>query len=90
MRLSTSSTGGAFILQEVIGWTINQWPTHGGHYPAIAYKAALALMVILQVIAIIWFVHLDQKLRTFAAKVVARWAANRIITVSSSRSIGEG
>ena len=81
--------GGAFVLQEVIGWIINRWPAHGGHYPAIAYKAALALMIVLQVIAIIWFAQFDQKLQSFVARVIGRWGSNRIITVSSSRSIGE-
>jgi MFS family permease len=82
--------GGAFVLQEVIGWIINRWPAHGGHYPAIAYKAALVLMIVLQVIALIWFAHFDQKLQTFVARVIGRWGSNRIITVSSSRPIGEG
>ena len=81
--------GGAFVLQEVIGWIINRWPAHGGHYPAIAYKAALALMIVLQVIAIIWFAQFDQKLQSFVARVIGRWGSNLIITVSSLRSIGE-
>jgi hypothetical protein len=81
--------GGAFVLQEVIGWIINRWPAHGGHYPAIAYKAALALMIVLQVIAIIWFARCDQKLQTFVARVIGRRGSNRIIAVSNSRSIGE-
>ena len=88
--LNVFHIGGAFVLQEVIGWIINRWPAHGGHYPAIAYKAALALMIVLQVIAIIWFAQFDQKLQTFVARVIGRWGSNRIITVSSSRSIGEG
>jgi MFS family permease len=67
--LNVFHIGGAFVLQDVIGWIINRWPTHGGHYPAIAYKAALALMVVLQIIAIIWFAHLDQKLRLFVTKI---------------------
>src|SRR5262249_60654535 len=46
--LNVFHIGGAFVLQEVIGWIINRWPAHGGHYPAIAYKAALALMIVLQ------------------------------------------
>jgi MFS family permease len=87
--LNVFHIGGAFVLQEVIGWIINRWPAHGGHYPAIAYKAALALMIVLQVIAIGWFAQLDQKLQPFVARVIRRWGSNGIITVSSSRSIGE-
>jgi MFS family permease len=88
--LNVFHIGGAFVLQEVIGWIINQWPAHSGHYPAIAYKAALGLMIVMQIIAILWFAQFDQKLQTFVARVIGRWGSNRIITVSMSRSIGEG
>jgi hypothetical protein len=46
-------------------------------------------MVVLQVIAIIWFARFDLKLQTFVARVIGRWGSRRIITVSSSGSIGE-
>jgi MFS family permease len=89
--LNVFHIGGAFVLQEVIGWIINRWPAHDGHYPAIAYKAALGLMIVMQIIAIIWFAHLDQKLRTFVAKIIRRWVFNhRAIAVSSSTLMGEG
>jgi hypothetical protein len=88
--LNVFHIGGAFVLQEVIGWIINRWPAHGGHYPAIAYKTALGLMIVLQIIAIIWFAHFDQKLK-FVAKVIRRWVSNhRTIAVSRSTSLGEG
>ena len=77
--LNVFHIGGAFVLQEVIGWIINRWPTHGGHYPAIAYKAALALMIVPQIVALIWFAHLDQKLRAFVSKVIRSpegWVSN--------------
>jgi MFS family permease len=84
--------GGAFVLQEAIGWIINRWPTHSGHYPAIAYKAALALVIILQIVAILWFARIDQKLRTVFSKVIRRpegWFFNhRTIAVSRSTSTG--
>jgi MFS family permease len=66
--LNVFHIGGAFLLQEVIGWVIDRWPTHGGHSPPIAYKSALALMVILQIIAVIWFAQLDQRLRAVALR----------------------
>jgi MFS family permease len=47
--------GGAFVLQEAIGVIINQWGSHGGHYPPLAYKTALALFVLLQIGGIAWF-----------------------------------
>lgn len=58
--LNVFHIGGAFLLQEVMGWVIDRWPDHAGHYPSLAYKTALALIVILQVIAILWFVRLDR------------------------------
>jgi MFS family permease len=87
--LNVFHIGGAFVLQEVIGWIINQWPAHNGHYPAIAYKAALGLMIVMQIIAVLWFAQFDHRLQTFVARVIGRWGSNRIITVSSSRSVGE-
>jgi MFS family permease len=55
--------GGAFVLQELIGWTINRWPSAAGHYPPLAYKTALALVVVPQIMALLWFSELDRKLR---------------------------
>jgi MFS family permease len=48
--------GGAFVLQEAIGLIVNRWPSLGGHYPPLAYKTAFALIVLLQIGGIIWFV----------------------------------
>ena len=61
--LNVFHIGGAFLLQEIIGWLIDRWPAHAGHYPPIAYKTALALIVGLQFAALIWFGQFDQKLR---------------------------
>jgi hypothetical protein len=48
-------------------------------------------MIVLQVIAIIWFAHFDQKLQTFVPKVIRRWVSNhRTIAVSRSTLLGEG
>jgi MFS family permease len=60
--LNVFHIGGAFLLQGAIGWIIGRWPGHGGHYPAIAYQTALALMIFLQIAALLWFAHADQKL----------------------------
>jgi MFS family permease len=67
--LNVFHIGGAFLLQEVIGWVIDRWPGHGGHYPPIAYKTALASVAVLQLIAILWFAHLDQKVRAMVPKL---------------------
>jgi MFS family permease len=89
--LNVFHIGGAFVLQEVIGWIINRWPARGGHYPAIAYKAALGFMIVMQIIAIIWFAHLDQKLRAFVPKIIRRRVFDhRVIAVNRSTFVGEG
>jgi MFS family permease len=56
--------GGAFALQETIGLVISRWTDIGGHYPPIAYKAALALATGLQVVAMIWFLRPDARRRS--------------------------
>jgi len=60
--------GGAFILQELIGWMINRWPSEAGHYPSLAYKTALALILVPQVVALLWFAGFDRKLRALVPK----------------------
>jgi len=53
--LSSCHIAGAFFLQCVTGLVVNLWTGHGGHYPPLAYRAAFALIVILQIAAMIWF-----------------------------------
>jgi MFS family permease len=55
--------GGAFVLQELIGWLVALWPSQAGHYPSIAYETALALILIPQIAALLWFAGADRKLR---------------------------
>jgi nitrate/nitrite transporter NarK len=55
--LSSCHIAGAFFLQYVTGIVVNLWTSHGGHYPPLAYQAAFALIVILQIAAIIWFAY---------------------------------
>jgi MFS family permease len=45
----------AFLSQCGTGLVISRWPSVGGHYPAIAYQTALGLNVMIQVIALGWF-----------------------------------
>jgi len=49
--------GGAFVVQYSIGLVVDRWTNHAGHYPSIAYKIALAGVVALQFLALIWFVR---------------------------------
>jgi MFS family permease len=55
--LSSCHIAGAFFLQCATGFVVNLWTGHGGHYPPLAYRAAFALIVILQIAAIIWFAY---------------------------------
>jgi MFS family permease len=53
--LNVFHIGGAFVLQYATGLVIQQWPSHDGHYPAIAYQVAFGLNLAFQVAALIWF-----------------------------------
>jgi MFS family permease len=58
--LNVLHIGGAFILQCSIGLVIDRWATHDGHYPPIAYQTAFAIIVVLQILALTWFVLPDR------------------------------
>ena len=47
--------GAAFGLQSLAGLIIAQWPADGGHYPAEAHQAAMAVGIGLQLIGLGWF-----------------------------------
>lgn len=53
--LNTFHFGWAFVLQYAIGLVLQQWPTHNGHYPAVAYQVAFGINVGLQIAAWAWF-----------------------------------
>jgi hypothetical protein len=53
--LNVFHLGGAFILQFAIGLILQQWPAANGHYPERAYQIALGAVVVLQILALIWF-----------------------------------
>jgi len=48
--------GGAFVLQYALGLMIDYWGSNSGHYPPAAYQSALALILIVQFLALVWFV----------------------------------
>jgi MFS family permease len=54
--LNTFHIGGAFIIQAGIGMIVGHWTGEVGHYPAIAYKIAIGANLVLQVLALAWFV----------------------------------
>jgi hypothetical protein len=46
---------GAFALQYLTGVILSWWPPVSGHPPAEAYEAAFGLSVVLQLLALLWF-----------------------------------
>jgi hypothetical protein len=46
---------GAFALQYLTGVIVSCWPPISGHPPAEAYEAAFGFSVILQLLALLWF-----------------------------------
>ena len=54
--LNTLHIGGAFVIQAGIGMIVGHWTSHAGHYPAIAYKVAIGINVLIQVLALLWFI----------------------------------
>ena len=53
--LNVFHLGGAFVLQYSTGLIVQQWAAESGQYPATAYRAAFAVNVALQILALIWF-----------------------------------
>jgi MFS family permease len=54
--LSTCHIAGAFALQCGFGFVVDHWRSLGGHYPAVAYRTAFVVMLVLQILALAWFV----------------------------------
>lgn len=54
--LNVLHIGMAFVIQSLIGAVTNMWaPDAAGAYPLLAYQTALAVPVVLQVLALLWF-----------------------------------
>ena len=71
--------GWAFTLQYAIGLILQQWPSQDGHYPTIAYQAALSFNLSLQIAALAWF--------ELARLPVARILFRRFARLASSRKV---
>ncbi len=54
--LNVLHIGCSFAVQFGVGQVIAQWPPGAGRYPAQAYQAGLTLPLVLQVMALLWFV----------------------------------
>jgi MFS family permease len=73
--LNVLHIGGAFVLQYAIGFVVERWTSHGGHYPLVAYEVAFALGLALQIMSLAWFMRAD------------RWIA-RLIALSGLTRVG--
>jgi len=80
---------GAFVLQELIGAIVDRWPGHDGHYPPIAYKTALAIIIALQVAALLWFARLDLRLVALVPKLAKLHKPKELIYAHERLSPGQ-
>ena len=53
--LNVLHIGCSFVVQLGVGQVIALWPPDAGRYPAQAYQAGLALPIMLQAMALLWF-----------------------------------
>jgi MFS family permease len=53
--LNLLHVGSAFVLQSATGFIIARWPETQGSYPAEAHQAAMATILVLQLVAFAWF-----------------------------------
>jgi MFS family permease len=53
--LNVFHIGGAFVVQYMTGIVVQLWVPIDGHYPEVAYQAAFAFNVGLQIVAGVWF-----------------------------------
>jgi MFS family permease len=65
--LNLLHVGAAFVLQSFTGLVIEQWPAAGEHYPVAAHQSAMALILVLQLAALAWFVLAAQRQQSIPA-----------------------
>jgi MFS family permease len=66
--LNTLHIGGAFAIQAGIGMIVAHWTSVAGHYPPIAYKVAIGVNLLLQMLALIWFLLPSRILSVLSAQ----------------------
>ena len=65
--LNVLHIGGAFAVQVGIGVVVGLWPRDPlGHYPPDAYGAALLILIVLQFMALLWFLRPSSRARAKA------------------------
>lgn len=70
--------GGAFALQYLTGLIVSLWPAEAGQPPAAAYEVAFAVPVVLQIVALSWFLA-SARLAVAPRFLAPRPAARRLI-----------
>ncbi len=74
--LNVLHLGMAFVIQSAIGIVAGLWPSDvTGRYPSIAYQAGFAVPVILQMLALFWFL-LGPMLLRFTQRSIPRGVAS--------------
>jgi MFS family permease len=91
--LNLLHVGAAFLLQSLTGLLIEQWPSESGRYPIDAHQTAMAIGLLLQVGAVIWFALSTQRSpvstisrRASRPSVTARQQAIPMASLASSAS----
>ena len=81
--LNLLHVGSAFLLQSGIGFVIGRWTAVDGRYPSAAYQTAFAIIIALQIAALLWFMRPDGQVRAsnsqlkFASAAFVRPVARR-------------
>ena len=75
---------GAFALQYLTGVIVSLWPAVSGHPPAEAYEAAFGLSVVLQLIALLWFLG-TARLATVPTFLATRQPARQATPAAGAR-----
>jgi MFS family permease len=71
--------GAACVIQYGIGLVVGHWAITSGHHPAIAYKTAFALNLVLQVVALVYFA-------SGKAGLISQWLSTATPLTQPSRS----
>jgi hypothetical protein len=77
---------GAFVLQYLTGVIVSWWPASAGHPPAQAYEAAFGFSVVLQLIALLWFLATARLSNVVVFLPAGRPSAQRVAAVSNHRA----
>lgn len=75
--LNLLHVGCAFAVQWATGLLIAQWPESQGSYPAEAHRSAMAVLLVLQLAALMWFVSAHRAVRFWSMTMPPALATRR-------------